>query len=286
MKTQGGVGKIMTYATGNVITIPPTTSIIEAVEVMTKKGFRRLPVTDPGTKKLKGIITAGDIVNLMGGGEKYNLVKKKYKGNFLAAVNNSVRGIMTTDVRTVREDSSLTEVANRMISEMTGGYPIVSNDGTMAGIITERDLMKSLCNESLQTRVEDIMTTKIRTVRPDNPIGSVTREMIERHFRRLPIVSDNVLHGIITASDVLNYLGTGQVFQKIVTGNITEVMEVPVRTISGKKLYTITPDKTLGECARMMIGKKVGALPVIEDSRLAGIITEHDLVKAFTPDMV
>lgn len=285
MKTKGGVGKIMTYATRSVITIPPTTSIIEAVEVMTKKGFRRLPVTDPGTFKLKGIITAGDILNLMGGGEKFNLVKKKHKGNFLAAVNDSVRGIMTPDVRTVDEDVSLTEVANRMIDEMTGGYPIIRNDGAITGIITERDLMKALCNESLQTRVEDVMSTKVRTVGPDNPIGSVTKEMTEKHFRRLPIVSEKVLYGIITASDVLNYLGTGQVFQKLVTGQINEVMEVPVRTISGKNLYTITPDKTLGECARVMIEKKVGALPVIEDSRLAGIITEHDLVKAFTPDM-
>lgn len=285
MKTKAGAGKIMTYATGNVITIPPTTSIIEAVEVMTEKGFRRLPVTDPGTNKLKGIITAGDILNLMGGGEKYNLVKNKHKGNFLAAVNESVRVIMTPDVRTVGEDASLMEVANRMIDEMTGGYPIISNGGAISGIITERDLMKAMCNESLQIRVEDVMSTKIRTVGPDNPIGDVTREMTEKHFRRLPIVSDRVLYGIITASDVLKYLGTGQVFQKLVTGHINEVMEVPVRTISGKSLYTITPDKTLGECARKMIEKKVGALPVIEDSRLAGIITEHDLVKAFTPDM-
>ena len=64
-------GEIMAIATTDVISVPPTQSIIGAVEIMTSCGFRRLPVTDAGTKKLRGIITSGDIINFMGGGDKY-----------------------------------------------------------------------------------------------------------------------------------------------------------------------------------------------------------------------
>ncbi len=81
----------MAIATRDVISIPPTQSIIGAVEIMTKCGFRRLPVTDAGTRKLRGIITSGDVINFMGGGDKYKLVQVRHGGNLLAAVNESVR---------------------------------------------------------------------------------------------------------------------------------------------------------------------------------------------------
>ncbi|RPI38762.1 MAG: CBS domain-containing protein, partial [Methanoregulaceae archaeon] len=67
-------GEVMAIATTEVISIPPTKSIIGAAGEMTKCGFRRLPVTDAGTKKLRGIVTSGDIINFMGGGDKYHLV--------------------------------------------------------------------------------------------------------------------------------------------------------------------------------------------------------------------
>ena len=66
-------GEVMAIATRDVISVPPTQSIISAVATMTDCGFRRLPITDAGTKKLRGIVTSGDVINLMGGGDRYNL---------------------------------------------------------------------------------------------------------------------------------------------------------------------------------------------------------------------
>ncbi len=63
------VGDIMTLAKKEVISVPPTTSIIEVAEVMVKQKFRRIPITDPGSQKLLGIVTAMDILNFLGGGE-------------------------------------------------------------------------------------------------------------------------------------------------------------------------------------------------------------------------
>ena len=88
-------GEVMALATREVVSIPPTQSIITSVIMMTGCGFRRLPVTDPGTKKLLGIVTSGDIISFMGGGDKYRLVKVRHNGNLIAAVNESVRTIMT-----------------------------------------------------------------------------------------------------------------------------------------------------------------------------------------------
>jgi CBS domain-containing protein len=275
-------GEIMAIASREVVSVPPTIPIIGAIEKMTECGFRRLPVTDPGTRRLKGIVTAGDIIDMMGGGNKFNLVRKKHGGNLLAALNGSIRDIMTEQVVTIGSDARIADAASLIVEKRMGGLPILDDGGALAGIVTERDVMKVLSAEKSGRIVEEIMSTSLKVTGPETPIGDATREMITHHFRRLPVVAEDVLYGIITATDIMKYLGTGQVFQRMVTGNIAEVMALPVRTLVSGSLHTIGPKKNANEAAREMLAKNVGALPVIEDARLVGLVTEFDLVKAFT----
>ena len=153
-------GEIMAIATRNVVSIPQTTSIMGAVDTMTKCGFRRLPVTDPGTKKLRGIITAGDVINFMGGGEKYHLVQVKHGGNLIAAVNESVREIMTQKVETLHDTAKISDAVSIIVKKKIGGLPIVDKDGALVAIATERDAMRVLAAERSDLLVEDIMTDK------------------------------------------------------------------------------------------------------------------------------
>ena len=275
-------GEIMAIASREVVSVPPTITIIGAIEKMTICGFRRLPVTDAGTHRLRGIVTAGDIIDMMGGGNKFNLVRKKHAGNLLAAINESVREIMTEKVVCIGNEAKIADAAELIVEKKIGGLPIVDPGETLVGIVTERDVMKVLSAEKGQGLVEEIMSSPLKVTGPETPIGEATKQMITHHFRRLPVVKDDVLYGMITATDIMKYLGTGQVFQRMVTGNVAEVMALPVRTLVSGNLHTIDPKKNINEAAREMLAKNVGALPVIEDARLVGLVTEFDLVKAFT----
>jgi CBS domain-containing protein len=274
-------GEIMAIASRDVVSVPPTMTIIGAVEKMTECGFRRLPVTDAGTRKLRGIVTAGDIIDMMGGGNKYNLVKKKHAGKLLPALNESIREIMTEKVVTLASDAKIADAATLIVEKRMGGLPIVDVGEVLCGIVTERDVMKVLSAERSQGLVEDIMSTGLKVTGPETTVGEATKEMITHRFRRLPVVKDDVLYGIVTATDIMKYLGSGQVFQRMVTGNVAEVMALPVRTLVSGNLHTIDPKKNVNEAAREMLARNVGALPVIEDARLVGLVTEFDLVKAF-----
>ncbi|NLL10442.1 MAG: CBS domain-containing protein [Methanomicrobiales archaeon] len=272
---------VLSIATSKVISAPPTMRIYGAIETLTQWGFRRLPIVDPGTHRLKGIITARDIIDFLGGGERFNLINVKHNGNFLAAINESVNKIMKTDVRTLHTDATLAEALEIILHDRIGGIPIVDDDNVLCGIVTERDVLKILCRSHAAIQVEDIMVRSLLVQQPDCPLSMVTRVMTEHQFRRLPIVKNDVLFGIITATDIVRYIGTGRVFEKLVTGNVTEVMNIPVRDLISGNLYTTGPDATVTDAAREMMAKKVGALPVIDQSRLAGLVTEFDLVKAF-----
>ena len=274
-------GEVMTIATTEVVSIPPTKSIIGAVEQMTRCGFRRLPVTDAGTKKLRGIITSGDIINFMGGGDKYRLVEVRHNGNLIAALNENVRTIMTQRPTTLGHDACIRDAVEIIIKKKIGGLPITSCDGALVGIVTERDVLRVLGAERSPLKVEDVMTTSLRVTAPDCPIAKVTRDMTSYRFRRLPVVSDEVLYGIVTATDIMRYLGSREVFSRLTTGNIAEVTGLPVRTLVAGSLITTTPGRSINEAAREMLNRNIGALPVIEDSRLIGLVTEFDLVRAF-----
>ena len=277
-------GEIMAIATREVSSVPPTQTIMAAVEQMTKCGFRRLPVTDPGTKRLRGIITSGDVINFMGGGDKYQLVQVRHNGNLIAAVNENVRTIMTQQVTTLPHDACIRDAVDLIIGKKIGGLPIVDKDGVLAGIVTERDVLQVLGSERSSLRVEDVMSSSLRVTSPDRPISTVTQDMTRYRFRRLPVVSNDVLYGIVTATDIMRYLGSREVFSRLTTGNVAEVTGLAVRTLVAGGLYTTNPEKSINEAAREMLERNVGALPVIEDSRLIGLVTEFDLVRAFAKE--
>ena len=274
-------GEIMAIASHDVISVPPTQSIIGAVEIMTKCGFRRLPVTDAGSKKLRGIITSGDVINFMGGGDKYKLVQVRHGGNLLAAVNESVRTIMTQQITTLAHDSRISDAVDIIVKKKIGGLPIIDEDGVLNGIVTERDVLRVLGAERSTFTVEEVMSSSLRVTSPDCTIANVAHDMTHYRFRRLPVVSDDVLYGMITATDIMKYLGSREVFSRLTTGNVAEVMELPVRTLIGGDLFTTTPMQSINLAAREMLTRNIGALPVIEGSRLIGLVTEFDLVRAF-----
>ncbi len=273
-------GDIMTIASRDVVSIPPTMSIIGAVKTMLSKGFRRLPIADAGTGRLKGIVTSQDIVDFLGGGSRYLIVKNRFKGNLLAAVNGSISEIMEENVISLNEKDSLKDVLRTMIKENVGGLPITDSDNRVKAIVSEKDFVFLISGVITGKMVSEYMSKSIVTAPPDMTVGAAARSMINNGFRRLPLIRDNVLVGIITASDILRFLGSGDIFDRLVTGNASEVFEVPVRTLIKRDVVFTGSDVDLGEAAQTMLSRKVGSLPVLEDGELKGIITERDFVRA------
>jgi CBS domain-containing protein len=273
-------GDIMSIASNKVITIPPTMPVIDAVKTMLVHGFRRLPVADAGTNHLKGIVTSQDIVDFLGGGKRNLIIKNKFKGNLLAAVNGSISEIMETNVVSLNVKDSLKDALNIMIKENIGGIPITDGDGTVKAIVSERDFVFLLSGIVTGKKVEEFMSKKIVTAPSDMSIGTATKSMINNGFRRLPVLRDNVLIGIITASDIMRFLGSGDIFDRLATGKASEVFDVPVSTLVRRDIIFTKSDVDLGEAANVILDKNVGSLPVLEEGELKGIITERDFVRA------
>jgi CBS domain-containing protein len=273
-------GDILAIASKNIVTLPPTTNIMGTVKTMLKYGFRRVPIADAGTNRLVGIITSLDIVDFLGGGLRHNIVKNRYKGNLAAAINEDVREIMKKDVVSLGVNDNISSAIKTMIEKNIGGIPIVDDDNVVVGIVSERDFVRTVADITTSKPVNKYMSDTVVTASPDISVGEATRTMIEKGFRRIPIVKEDVLLGIVTASDVMRYLGSGEIFQKLMTGDVSDAFQVPLKTLILRDIVWTNSGIDIGEAAALMLKNKVGALPIIDDGELCGILTERDIIKA------
>lgn len=282
-QSKGKKNCILDIASVNVISVPPTMSIIEGIQMMSRHNFRRLPITDPGTRKMIGIVTITDVIDMMGGGNRYNLIATKHKGNLLAALNENIREIATLNVTGFTPSTTIKAAAKVLLKTGHGGFPILNADNTIAGIVTEYDLIRMLAGIESDLVVKDIMTATPKNVAPDVPLSHVTKQIVEHGYRRLPVVKDGILLGMITATDIMGYIGNGRVFSEMKTGTIDELLSLPVRDVmTTADLRTVTADMPVNDVAKEMLIRGIGAFPVLDGREVKGIVTDFDLVKAFT----
>jgi CBS domain-containing protein len=272
-------GEIMSVAKSPVVTMAATTPVYDAIQIMTREGFRRIPVVDAGTRTLKGIITATDIINYLGGGEKFQLIQQKYSNNFFKAINEPIKSIMTTNAVSVLTTAKISDAIALMKEHKIGGLPVVDEKNRVWGIVTERDILAIFKGRISGVKVSEVMSKEVLTATPKTSIFEAEKIMTKEGFRRLPIVSNSKIFGIVTAMDILRFFGSSQVFQYLQSGTVIQVLQTSISEIATKDVVTVEPEADVGEAAKRMQEKNIGALPVVKREVLVGIITERDFFK-------
>jgi CBS domain-containing protein len=271
--------EILTIAKSPVVMVAPTTPIYDAIQIMTKEGFRRLPIANPGTRHLEGIVTATDIVDYLGGGKKFEIIQQKFGGNFFKAINERIKLIMTQKVVSIKASAKISEAIIKMKEANLGGLPVVDDKDAVKAIITERDIANLFADRASGIKVAQLMSEKVVTALPKTTIFEAEKTMATQGFRRLPIVSDGKVMGIITAMDIIRFFGSGEVFRHLRSGTIIQVLNTPALEIATKTVSTIEPDADVGQAAKLMREKDIGAVPVVQTGKLIGIVTERDFFK-------
>jgi len=271
--------EILHIAKSPVITMAPTTPVYDAVKMMAKEGFRRIPVANPGTKTLEGIMTATDVIDYLGGGKKFEIIQQKFSGNIFKAINEPIKLVMTQKVFSVKTTAKINEAIQLMKEKNVGGLPVLDEENRVKAIVTERDIANLFADRLSGVKVSQIMTEKVATALQKTTIFEAEKTMITQGFRRLPIVSEDHVVGIITAMDIIRFFGSGEVFKHLQSGTLTQVLNTPATEIAAKDVATITPDADVGQAAKIMREKNLGALPVVLNEKLVGIITERDFFK-------
>lgn len=115
--------------------------------------------------------------------------------------------------------------------------------------------------------VQNRMTKNPETISPDEFLASGLVKMHKGGFRRLPVVQDGKLIGIITDRDLREHAGL--------------LERTKISSAMTKDLLTVTPRVTLEQAAKLMLSHKISGLPVTDAGKLVGMITTTDILQAF-----
>jgi CBS domain-containing protein len=124
--------------------------------------------------------------------------------------SDRIRDYMATGLVTVTPDTEILRAAHLLVVNNIGGAPVVGPGGRLAGLLTEKDLMRVVLNAGYYAdyggRVADYMTTTVETVGPDESLVTVAKRFLEKGYHRYPVVENGRLIGQISRRDVLRAL--------------------------------------------------------------------------------
>ena len=128
------------------------------------------------------------------------------------------------------------------------------------------------------------MQRDVVVIGPQEPVTEAAASMARKRIRRLPVIEKQsggpVLVGIISATDILHAFPPDVNPFAVITPE-TGRAPVTVGEIMSRHLVTTTPETPIEEAASLMSERKIGALPVVRERHLAGLITESDIFRAF-----
>lgn len=120
---------------------------------------------------------------------------------------SEIEDIMTTEVVTVKKQTPIIEVIELLLANNITGLPVVDSQRHLVGLISEKDVLKLLSdpdNDSLT--VADFMTENVTAFDVEDNIIAVCESLTNSSFRRVPILKDGKLAGVISRKDLIKYI--------------------------------------------------------------------------------
>ncbi len=221
-------------------------SLKSAVKRMLATGYRRLPAVKGS--RLHGMLTSVDVLSHM--------------------LKNGSMGLPVSKVYcspyTIDSESSIRQAYHLFHVLMRGGYPVVEN-GKLKGILSEFDFL-SLMGKNSGIKVGHAMTHKPFFVRPYTSMLDAAKAMTKSGTRRLLVMDEGSLAGIITPSDILAAVGDRD-------------LKKGIDSVFSRHVVTVEADESISRATAIMKSKSLGGLPVVDKGKVVGIITERDIME-------
>jgi CBS domain-containing protein len=118
--------------------------------------------------------------------------------------SKTVKDVMTSGPTSITSDASVVEAARRMLSEDVGSLPVVEADN-LVGMITDRDIVLQVVAKDLdphKVSISDVASERPVTAEPDEPLDAALQRMAKEQVRRLPVVTNGRLVGILAQADI------------------------------------------------------------------------------------
>ena len=267
------------------ITISPNTTLLEAREVLLRHNLKRLVVINSKNCPV-GIITEKDIAKTI-----YALGDKPIK-------SVKVSGFMSKKLFTVKQTDSIYDCAKLMKRHRISSVIVLGKKGVLEGLVTKTDLASIFLTHAVSPlKVSKIMTRKVITAMPGDSLLYVESLLIHNRISRIVIERNKIPVGMITYRDfvpaklphwiaqyadpkeVENYR-TKKDLSDFQVNQMSHLLHFKAVDIMASNPITVKADEDVSVAVLLMIRNRISGLPVVKNSKLVGIITKADIVKA------
>ena len=198
-KLPGPVGHHMTT---EVVTFDEDDGVPAVLDCLVRNHFRRVPIQRRG--QLAGIISRADLIRAC---LKTFRAPSAGKSAELSTSGATARELMTPGLLTIAPQASILEAMHMLVTHGITGLPVVDDRMDLVGIVSEKDLMQLLCDPDVHAcRVEDLMSRDLTTFEAETEVFDICDCLANSRFRRVPIVEQGRLVGIISRSDLIMFI--------------------------------------------------------------------------------
>jgi len=183
-------------------------------------------------------------------------------------VELEVQDVMSKDMTTISSGESVVSATKTMCENNISCMVVVDN-GSVVGILTERDLLKRIAakeKDYSKITIAETMSSPVETISPDLPVLEAGRIMEDKHIKRLPVLEKKRLVGIITQTEMTRLLTSSAMWR-----NVVEIMTWDVAGIQCKA--------SVAEAAEVMTSRHISCIVTLEEDEVVGVLTERDLLK-------
>ncbi len=179
-----------------------------------------------------------------------------------------INDIMIKDVATMSVNETVFSAAKYMFEKRVSCIIVLDGD-KVAGILTETDFLKRIAarkRDLTHIEIANLMTSPVISISSDTSVLQAGAIAEENHVKKLPVIDNGKLVGIITQTDlvrVLTYYGMWRDIEEIMTPDVV----------------TIQADATIVEAAEAMTDNNISCIVVLNDKEVTGVLTERDVLK-------
>jgi CBS domain-containing protein len=257
--------KVKDLMTKEIIYVDKDQDLQYVLNLMKKHDVTKIPVLE--NKKLIGIITDNIIAYKLGSVRKKDISTSRLHAS----------SVTEKDINTISPDTDIKKILKTVGQPGPTMLPVVEND-KLVGVITKADLL-GLVNS--KKSLKDIVRKAIISVSPDDRVIHARRIMIDEDVARIPVIKQGELVGIISDFEIA--CAFAKLKRSYSRGHQKHHLdELLVKDVMKTQVIWTTSSVSVSDAAKLMMKYNIGALPILKDNSIVGIVTRTDLLKTIS----
>ncbi|MCH8218371.1 MAG: CBS domain-containing protein [Planctomycetes bacterium] len=192
-------GAVKDYMTTQLVTFDIETPVTTICDCFAANKFRRLPILYQD--QLAGVVARADLVRANKNRFKKSGTKQGGQADLLA------QDVMRCGLLTVTKETAVSDLIDVLVTHHIGGLPVVDDYMNLDGFVSDKDILKLLCDPAAEDcPVEAIMTKKVISFQPDDSLFDVCDCLVENSIHGVPVVKGRKLVGQISRADLMVHI--------------------------------------------------------------------------------